>query len=1038
MKQPLQGNSRSFSDIVESDPWTLQIILNVFALSLEIPLRAFDRNLAKSFWARAGQLSPIFAQRFSSEVEFLNSVRNMSEDLQNGLSAIVNEQSIWRGIYLELGKKLWVTSACYEYPLILAFRSYWPWRWWQTLWTLDRLRNDSAAQNICYFGTENEDFQVAFADLHRLQAVLVAGPVWSPVANRTGDYFSTHRALPMVQSFWQAIESAKHEQKYSLTRLERLSETRKAISGRDLQERVRIAQLALMQLLTMRFPIAHRPDQCDLIGIAEWALFTTQTVMSIDAIEPAHPDVLRAIERDQWSMAYRIDRSYRNANFHSQKQSGEGCPSWVITDYPNNITGRNFPGFVFVTSPPRDFEVSEDAHKNLVIRKSSNNKLDAEDKRFREVLEVKLSRYLGTLENRIHANKMENLYFLREWLTDNFGAPTAPAGVEESWREHEEKISFDVVRRLSQLVHSEISTLYRYNSPVRELRALGVYHTWNEFEVWKERFPEIMRDAAKSPEMRQTSLSYRAIDHATCTFSRMYDPQTGAADPPGETLIKLPKGAVPGRCGIAVPICVFERPWGILEVVGARPYQFRWEDLRLVEDVATLLSPFYYHQWFLRNLHGLNRVAVDRNMRLKEKYNEICRRLAAIFSCHSVVMWLRSRKRPNQFICEGWYNRPDLDQEAATQRPIPRMSFVDSDTEAVSMWVMQQRKIWWQGTIGEGRLAGKWLEKRYTKGLLGLNIKTVAFIPVPSKTGIHRASLSIFSDNIAYFDKKWEPIVIFVRRYLSLLLEAIHAHEDLERTARQIITHEMKTNVEIIRDRAKLLVNLIDGNVKTTDQMQYRLNILCQDLETHSHDLTRTMTLLSSEKLSNFLTSNDNPVVLEAQTRQKNEYAQRIDIREQFNIIFRSNREAMKAKGIYIQYVGPNHGPYIFIHPENFREILINLLSNALKYTPKFRSVYARIVEKERSVNFSVINEGNRLLCGDESRIFQKGFRGANALEINEDGQGLGLFIAREICNLYGIDLLYRSRDDNGGSPNLCFHEFTVSIPKTMVDEEKR
>ena len=118
------------------------------------------------------------------------------------------------------------------------------------------------------------------------------------------------------------------------------------------------------------------------------------------------------------------------------------------------------------------------------------------------------------------------------------------------------------------------------------------------------------------------------------------------------------------------------------------------------------------------------------------------------------------------------------------------------------------------------------------------------------------------------------------------------------------------------------------------------------------------------------------------------------------------------------------------------RQVLVNLLSNAFKFTPAGGKVWLRVLEEgssEQDVTFTfqVIDNGIGIDPKDQERIFTS-FELLGTNFSRSQGMGLGLAISSNIVRLMGGELQVKSRPDQGSE----FY-FTVSLPYGQIENEQ-
>jgi two-component system, NtrC family, sensor histidine kinase KinB len=128
---------------------------------------------------------------------------------------------------------------------------------------------------------------------------------------------------------------------------------------------------------------------------------------------------------------------------------------------------------------------------------------------------------------------------------------------------------------------------------------------------------------------------------------------------------------------------------------------------------------------------------------------------------------------------------------------------------------------------------------------------------------------------------------------------------------------------------------------------------------------------------------------------------------------------ATNSIDLMIEMVGENFPP-VFADPIRLDEVINNLVSNAIKHSPKGGSVILRLSKlDDEFLRVSVIDQGKGVPESCQSRIFERFYR---APDQSAEGVGLGLFISREIIRAHEgrIGLLERSGTET---------EFYVDLP---------
>lgn len=114
--------------------------------------------------------------------------------------------------------------------------------------------------------------------------------------------------------------------------------------------------------------------------------------------------------------------------------------------------------------------------------------------------------------------------------------------------------------------------------------------------------------------------------------------------------------------------------------------------------------------------------------------------------------------------------------------------------------------------------------------------------------------------------------------------------------------------------------------------------------------------------------------------------------------------------------------PNLYCDPEGIRNLLSNLISNAVRYTPPSGSILVSAGAEPTYLRLAVSDSGIGIDHEDQKLIFEEFYRTRQAREMVKDGSGLGLAIVKAIVQTHGGSILIDSQPGRGST-------FTVRLP---------
>jgi signal transduction histidine kinase len=137
-----------------------------------------------------------------------------------------------------------------------------------------------------------------------------------------------------------------------------------------------------------------------------------------------------------------------------------------------------------------------------------------------------------------------------------------------------------------------------------------------------------------------------------------------------------------------------------------------------------------------------------------------------------------------------------------------------------------------------------------------------------------------------------------------------------------------------------------------------------------------------------------------------------------------------KDKYQKIEFKIQNDIPLINIDPQLIRQVFINLITNAAKYTPNHGEITIQLYIKDQDIITKIKDNGYGILENEKKRIFDKFFRGTNIIGQVSDGTGLGLYFIKTIVDLSQGKIWFESKENSGTT-------FYVSLPLSGTPAKK-
>ncbi len=226
------------------------------------------------------------------------------------------------------------------------------------------------------------------------------------------------------------------------------------------------------------------------------------------------------------------------------------------------------------------------------------------------------------------------------------------------------------------------------------------------------------------------------------------------------------------------------------------------------------------------------------------------------------------------------------------------------------------------------------------------------------------------------------------------------------------VSHELKTPLTSI----SLFVDLLRRSRRTDPQKRDRyLALMAAETERLGRLINNVLDFSSLEK-------------------GRKKYAMRaVSLAQVAEEVLEGQRVRLEGLGFSVSFLSANRREspkQAFVHadPEALKQVLINLLSNAEKYSPRKKEIEVEVSRSGSEAAAHVRDRGIGVAEKDRERIFHEFVRVDDSLSARVPGTGLGLTIARRIARDHGGDLSCSGREEGGS-------DFALTLPAVPGEE---
>ena len=220
---------------------------------------------------------------------------------------------------------------------------------------------------------------------------------------------------------------------------------------------------------------------------------------------------------------------------------------------------------------------------------------------------------------------------------------------------------------------------------------------------------------------------------------------------------------------------------------------------------------------------------------------------------------------------------------------------------------------------------------------------------------------------------------------------------DLEKKREEflaVVSHDLRSPLTSLKGFVEILVN---GDYESEEKMREYLGILDSEAD-------RMIALIEE--------------LLDLGHLESGRMALRIEplsLSDLVSYAMRSMEGLAGRKGVSLDLVSEEGQFLVAADRGRILQVLINLLSNAIRFSPEGGTVRVALREKDGLMFVEVSDEGPGVPVEERELIFEKYHRGGAEFGEREKGSGLGLAIARRIIDLHGGRITLEDKDEGKG-----------------------
>jgi len=208
------------------------------------------------------------------------------------------------------------------------------------------------------------------------------------------------------------------------------------------------------------------------------------------------------------------------------------------------------------------------------------------------------------------------------------------------------------------------------------------------------------------------------------------------------------------------------------------------------------------------------------------------------------------------------------------------------------------------------------------------------------------------------------------------------------------VAHQLRTPLSAIKWTINILLEESSGKLNTDQRM-----LLLKTYESNERIINLIQDMLGADK-AEFKAANFSPV--------------EISLPDLVSNVLPDFRSIVEKKNLKIEVQSEKNLPKAYVDPQKIRAVFQNLIENAIKYSKRGGWIKITIAKDGNKLKVSIEDNGIGIPESEQQNLFKKFFRAQNAIKMETNGTGLGLFIIKSLIEKHDGNISFESKENRG------------------------